>query len=144
MEQHDGIAYELVQALDAPVPQMVEQLLDVLRFFAMLLPVLEQDIEVLKILLDYVPVRTAVRVTQLAEQLVEVPTIVSCSSLQRAMEQHDDTPVPRRGGRNAGLQGFLLGQCSVSLERISERIKIFAQDRVHNLLRMLQLVIKKA
>ena len=55
-----------------------------------------------------------------------VPTIVSYSSLPRAMEQLVDFPVPRRGGRHAGLQGFLPGQCStasqLSLERISERI----------------------
>ena len=81
------------------------------------------------------------------------------------MEQHVDIPVPRRGGRNAGLQGCLPGQSStasqLSLERISERIaeqivdfpvsrglveafKIFAQDKVHPLLRMFRLAIKKA
>ena len=64
-----------VPALDVPVPQMVDQLLDVMRFFDTLLPVPEQVISLPKILLDDVPVRTAVRVTQLAEQLVEVPTI---------------------------------------------------------------------
>ena len=63
--------------------------------------------------------------TQLAEQLVEVPTIMSYSSLQLITEQNVDTPVPRGGGRNAGLQGFLPGQGSTtlpsSLERISEQ-----------------------
>ena len=112
----------MVQILDIPVPQMVEQLPDVMRFFNSLLPVPEQVIEVPKILLDDVPVR----VTQLAEQLVEVPTIVSYSSLQRTMEQHVDIPVPGRGGRISGLQGFPPGQCPtalhVSQERISERI----------------------
>ena len=54
-----------------------------------------------------------VRDTQLAEQLMEVPTIVSCSSLlQRTVEQHVDTPVPRRGGRKVGLQDFLPRQSS--------------------------------
>ena len=33
-ERHDGIAYELVQALDAPVLQTVEQLPNVVQFFA--------------------------------------------------------------------------------------------------------------
>ena len=66
---------------DDPVPQMVEQLPDVMRFFDFLLPVPEQVIEVPKILLDDVPMRTAVRDTQLAEHLVEVPTIVSNSWL---------------------------------------------------------------
>ena len=105
---------------------MVEQLPDVLRFFATLLPVPEQVIEVPKILLDDVPERTAVRVTQLAEQLVEVPTVVSYSSLQWTVEQHVDIPVPRRRGRIAGLQGFLPGQSSTatpsSKKRTSERI----------------------
>ena len=117
----------MVQILDIPVPQLVDQLPDVLRFFATLLLVPELFVEVPKILLDDVPERTAVRETQLAEQLVEVPTIVSYSSLQRTMEQHVDIPVPRRGERNAGLQGFLPGQSSTSRlsfcsTRFSERI----------------------
>ena len=78
-----------------------------MRFFDTLLPVPEQCIEVPKILLDDVPMRTAVCDTQLAEQLVEVPTIISFSSLQRIVEQNVDIPVPGGGGRLAGLQGFL-------------------------------------
>ena len=113
-------------ALDDPVPQMVEQLADILRFFRALSPDPEQVIEVPKILLDDVPMRTAVRDTQLAEQLVEVPTIVSYSWLQLRMEQNVDIPVPGRGGGISGLHGFLPGQSSTtssfSLERISERI----------------------
>ena len=54
------------------MPLMVEQLL-----LGVLSPldfrVAEQVIEVPKILLDDLPERTAVRVAQLAEQLVEVP-----------------------------------------------------------------------
>ena len=42
------------------------------------------------------------------------------------MEQNVDIPVPGRGGRSSGLQGFLPGQDSTALlsseERISERI----------------------
>ena len=65
--------------------------------------------------------RAALRVTQLVEQLVEVPTIVSYSSLQRTMEQHVDIPVPPgRGGRNAGLQGSLPGQ-SATADRCQSR-----------------------
>ena len=100
--------------LDAPVAQMVEQLPDIMHFFDALTPVPEQVIEVPKILLDDVPVRTAVRHTQLAEQLVEVPTIVPFSSLQRIVEQTVDNPVPGRGGRIAGLQGFLSGHSSTA------------------------------
>ena len=59
-----------------------------------------------------------VPVPQLAEQLVEVPTIVSFSSLQRIMEQTVDIPVPSGGGRHADLQGFLRGQSSTGVEQI--------------------------
>ena len=105
-----------VPTLDVPLPQMVD----------VLSPDPEQVTEVPKILPFDVPVRTAVRVTQLAEQLVEVPTITSYSSLQRTVEQNVDIPVPGGGGRNAGLQGFSSGQSSTatpsSKKRISERI----------------------
>ena len=66
------------------------------------------------------------RDTQLVEQLVEVPTLVSYSALQRTVEQHVDIPVPVGRGRNAGLQGFFPEQSSTfsisSSERISEQI----------------------
>ena len=75
---------------------------------------------------EEVPFRAVLRDPQLAELLVEVPTIVPCSSLQRNMEQNVDIPVPGRGGRSSGLQGFPPGQSSTALhssdERISERI----------------------
>ena len=51
----------MVQILDIPVPQMVEQLRDVLRFFASLLPTPEQVIKVPKILLDDVPLHCFAR-----------------------------------------------------------------------------------
>ena len=57
----------------------------------------EQGIAVPKISLDRIPQRSAVRRPQKAEQLVEVPTIVSFSSLQRTVEQITDIPVPGRG-----------------------------------------------
>ena len=63
---------------------------------------------------------------QPAEQLVEVPTIVSYSWLPLRMEQNVDILVPGRGGRTSGLQGFPPGQSPTALhspkERISERI----------------------
>ena len=63
------------------------------------------------------PCRRRVRFAeQTAEQLVEVPTIISYSSLQRTAEQNVDIPVGR-GGRNVGLQGFP----PKTLERSSER-----------------------
>ena len=63
--------------LEDPAPQMVEQLPDILHFLRALSPDPEQVIEVPKILPMDVPMRTMVREPQLAEQLVEVPTIVS-------------------------------------------------------------------
>ena len=57
-------------------------------------------IAVPKISLDRIPQRCPRRRPRKAEQLVEVPTIISYSSLQRAAEQTVDIPVPqvRRGG----------------------------------------------
>ena len=115
----------MVQILDFPVPQMVEQLVDVFRFFDTLCPVPEQVIEVPKFVCPPRAARTVLCAPQLAEQLVEVPTLISFSSFQRTLEQHVDIPVPRRGGRHVGLQGFLPEQSSTvmssSLKRISER-----------------------
>ena len=103
-----------VQILDAPVPLMVEQLPDVLQFFGTLFSVPEQVIEVPKILPENVPVRAVLRATQLVEQLVEVPTIISYSSLllqvQRTVEQNVGIPVVGDSGAGGGLSGFLAGQ----------------------------------
>ena len=102
-------------ALDVPVPQMVDQLPNVVQFLAaQLLVVAEPVIEVPKILPHDIPPRRWCRDTQLVEQLVEVPTTVSYSSLQRTVEQHVDIPVPDGGGRLSGLQRFLPGQSSTA------------------------------
>ena len=56
---------------------------------------------------------------QMVEQLVEVPTILSYSLLQRTTEQHVDIPVP-----HGCVQGSLPGQSSTAIssgKRISER-----------------------
>ena len=109
----------MVQILDAPVPQTVEQLPDVLQFFDRLSTVPEPVIEVPKISTEDVPMRAVLRATQLAEQLVEVPTIISNPLLvllqallehkQRTVEQMVENPVPRSGGAG-DLQGFPSGQ----------------------------------
>ena len=93
--------------LDVPVPKMENQLVDVCRLFDVLIP--EQVIEVPKISsTPRPPRRRRVRFAeQTAEQLVEVPTIISFSSLQRTVEQFVNIPVPGRGGQHVGLQGFL-------------------------------------
>ena len=109
--RHTGVGYEIVQNLEVPVPQMGEQLPDVLQFFASFLPgVAEQVIEVPKIFLDTIPQRLGdhLRQPQMVEQLVHVPTVVSFSSLQqRTAVQFVDFPVPRRaeGWGRGGLQG---------------------------------------
>ena len=94
-------------------------------FFGTLATDSEQVIEVPKIFPEDVPMRAVLRDPQLAEQLVEVPTIVPYSWLQLRMEQTVAIPVPGRGGRSSGLEGFLHRQGSTALlssgERISER-----------------------
>ena len=64
-----------MQMLDAPVPLTVEQLVDVLQIVDALVLVAEQVIEVPKIILENILSRLSCREPQLAEQLVEVPTI---------------------------------------------------------------------
>ena len=73
-----------------------------------------QVIEVPKISASSCCSRRVLIAPQKAEQLVEVPTIVSSILLQRIMEQHVDIPVPVGGGLLAGLQGFLPGQSSTA------------------------------
>ena len=118
-----------VQILDAPVPQTVKQLPDVLQFFDRLSTVPEPVIEVPKISTEDVPMRAVLRATQLAEQLVEVPTIVSYASLslsqalheyrQRTVEQNVDIPAVGGSGTGGGLSGFLPGQrYSMTAEQI--------------------------
>ena len=117
----------VVQILDAPVPQTVEQLLDVLKFFDRLSTVPEQVIEVPKIITEDVPVRAVLRATQLAQQLVEVPTIISFPMVallhalleQRTVEQNIDVPDVGGCGTGGGLSGFLPGQnYSMTAEQI--------------------------
>ena len=94
------VSPQVVPSLDVLVPQMENQLVEVCRQLDTHIP--EQAIEVPKILLDDVPMRTALRDTQLAEQLVEVPTIVSYSSLHGFVEQNVAIPVPHGRGRVGG------------------------------------------
>ena len=72
-----------------------------------------------KILPVDVPLRTSVREPQLVEQLVEVPTTISFSSLQRIAEQNVDIPVVGGSGTGGSLSGFLPGQhYSMTAEQI--------------------------
>ena len=109
-----------VQILDAPMPQMVDSVLDFFR--ALDLPVDEQVIAVPKISTDRVSQRLVERhLPQMVEQLVHVPTVLSPL---RIAEQIVGIPAPQRGG-NWSLQGPLPGQSSTLSplqERISEQI----------------------
>ena len=115
--QHSIEACPFVQILDAPVPQMGNQLVE--AFWHLDLPIPEQVIEVPKISSSsrrsrrrWVPL-----VQQTAEQLVEVPAIVSFSFLHGLVEQNVDIPVPHgRGGRDGGggLQGLRPRQASTA------------------------------
>ena len=83
----------LVQFLDAPVPQMGEQLMDALRLLDS--PMAEQVVAVPKISCPSHAGRTALREPQRVEQLVEVPTLLTYSFIQqRTAEQNVDIPVP--------------------------------------------------
>ena len=124
----------MVQILDSPVPQTGDQLPDILSFFDALLPDPEQAIEVLKILLDDVPMRAAERDTRLGEQLVEVPTqpwyvamvlasnVYSRREIRRILQGLDPVSQGRGGGgARGGLQGSRAGQNSTEyLEQIVE------------------------
>ena len=87
----------MVQILDSPVPQTVEQLLEVFRLLDTQMPV-EQAIAVPKTSLDPIPQRSVDLAPEMVEQLVEVPTVLTLSSLQQTAEQIVDIPVP--GGRH--------------------------------------------
>ena len=141
----------LVPLLDDPVPQAVEQLQDVLQFFDRLSAVPEPVIEVPKIYTEDVPMRAVLRATQLAEQLVEVPTIISNLLLlllqallehkQRTVEQNVDIPVVGGIEAGGGLFGFPAGDSSsMTAEQIVDNpvprpggagvFKVYTVDRV--------------
>ena len=75
----------IVPSLDVPVPQRENQLVEACRHLD--LPIPEQVIEVPKISSSRPPRRRVRFAEQTAEHLVEVPTIVSYSLLQRTMER---------------------------------------------------------
>ena len=121
--EHIADVVPMVQILDIPVSLGADQLVEVGRHLDFLIP--EQVIEVPKISLDMAQRRRMVdlsRLPQTAEQLVEVPTIISYSLL-RTVEQSIDIPVPRvRVGGGGGLQGFRpeQGTPAVGVEQIVE------------------------
>ena len=119
-----GTVCPFVQILDLPVPQMVDNVLDALRRLD--LPIAEQVIDVPKISCSPCPSRCPIPEPQSAEQLVEVPTVLSPTRIAlRIAEQIVDTPVPRGRGQGC-VHGFLQEQSTTATpsaeERISERI----------------------
>ena len=114
-----------LQILDVPVPQMEDQLVDVFKV-----------IEVPKIFLhDTFPQRSVLRRPQLAEQLVEVPSVSpsSCVIQQHSVEQTDDIPVHggvwrARGG--GSLLVFSLGQSSTAFSEAAEKVGSASQKTV--------------
>ena len=99
--EQNGAVVPLVLALADSMPQMVDQLVAVLARYDM--PLADQVIEVPKVSCPARCGRTVLCTPQTAEQLVEVPTILTPSFLR--MLQNVDTPVPGRGVQR-GLQGF--------------------------------------
>ena len=94
----------LLPTFDVPVPQMVEQLVNI--FSPLDVPVPEQAPKVPKI--SCLP--RAAR-AELRAPLVEVPTVLSFALLQLIAEQNVGIPVGAGGrGTFGGLQGFLPGQ----------------------------------
>ena len=114
MDRHDGIAYELVQALDALVLQTVEQLPNVVQFFAAHRSA--QD-----------PASRCSSATFVSRHAAggtaggSADAVSYSSSFQRTVEQPVDIPVPGRAGRASGLQGFLPGQGSTALRSSQKR-----------------------
>ena len=146
--------------LDGPASQMVEQLPNLAQFFDTLIPDREQVIEVPKILSDGVLTRTPAREPELAEQLVEVPTIISVASLSScgglwsrtwpfqflavegdplAFQVFSPDRVQQR--RSFLRSAFLSGLGSRSLIFPVEVFKVHAQDKVHLHHPHLQLVL---
>ena len=113
---------QLVQILDLLAPQMVDNVLDALRISERPMAVLV--FEVPKISGSPCPSRSPLPEPQTAEQLVEVPTVLSTRIALQIAEQIVGIPVPRGRGKRR-VQGFLPEESSSAtssyLERISER-----------------------
>ena len=121
----------MVRIIDAPVSQMVEQLPNIVHFFLTRWPVGAEQVfncEARQVLdvpgshQDRTRQRLgdSLRQPQTADQLVEVPTIVSYSSSFGNVEQNADIPVlPGRVGVG-GQQGLRPGQDSTAFGRTDQ------------------------
>ena len=97
-------AVPLVPLLDDPVPQMVDTVLEFFR--ALDLPIGEQVIAVPQISTNRVSQRLVERrLPQMVEQLVEVPTVVSYSSLlQREAKKKEEEKMEKRVAKHTAAQ----------------------------------------
>ena len=121
------VDYPSLPVLDAPEPLMVGQVIEV--------PKIQRSSR-----WSYRRFVDSLRQPQTVEHLMEVPTIISCSSLQRAVEQNVDIPAVGGSGTGGGLSGFLPGQSySMTAEQIVDNpvprevleiYKVFPVDRV--------------
>ena len=109
---------QVVPSLDVPAPQMENQLVEVCRQLDMLIP--EQAIEVRKTSSSsrHSRRRRVRFAQQTGEQLVEVPTIVSYSSLDGLVEQNVDIPVPHGRGGRVGVRGLTGFNSVVGADRV--------------------------
>ena len=94
-----------MQILGALAPLMVEYLVDVLQFVDALVLVAEQVIEVpkIKIILEDIPSRLSCREKQLAEQLVEVPTVLSLALVEEAATLSSSRPAVQQPSMEAAV-----------------------------------------
>ena len=116
----------MVQILDAPVPQMVDYVAQALRLLDR--PIAEQVITVPTVSCASCPSRSRVPEPQSADQLVEVPTVLSPTRIALQIAEHIvATPVPR-----GHVHGSLPGQSSSS-RREDERAEV---PKIRLLLRM--------
>ena len=98
----------MVQILDDPVPQMVDYMAEALRLLDR--PIAEQVIAVPTVSCSSCPSRSRVPEPQSADQLVEVPTVLSPTRIAlQIAEQIVDTSVPHGRAR-----GSLRGQSSAA------------------------------
>ena len=94
-----------VQILDLPVPQMVENVTDTLWILDF--SIAERVIEVPKISCSPCPLRSLVPEPQSAEQLVEVPTVLSPTRIAlQIAEQIVGIPVPQGSWWQAACSRF--------------------------------------
>ena len=111
-----GSGMRSASVFDVPVPQMWEQLPNIVQFFAAQLPVVaEPVIEVPKILLDRTPQRlgTVCVNRRRRNSWWKCRRSFPIPRLQRIVEQNVDIPV-QRGGGGGSLQGLRPGQGSTA------------------------------